>query len=129
MTLTTQTGRPDDTTRGQIVQTVIFIRDKRVARIFALANGHQTETVREGHRNVFHRVHGDISAFFQQRDFKLFNKQSLTAHFRQGSIENHVAACDHRHQFYRQSRMGCHQCVFDIMCLPKRKGTLACGNS
>ncbi len=62
LTLATQTGRPDDTTRGRDRPGDIYSRQTRRADLRA-RKWSQTETVREGHRNVFHRCTA-ISARF-----------------------------------------------------------------
>lgn len=70
-------------------------------------------------RHVFHRVHGDVGAAFQQRQLEFFNKQAFTADFRQRRIQNNVAAGDHRHQLDLQAGMAGHQTLLHIMCFAK----------
>ena len=108
---------------------MIVVRDESVARVFPLADGDQPQSFRELYRYVFHRMHGDIGAIFQQRQLKFFNEQPFTAHFGQGGIQDDVAARDHRHQLNPQARMVRFQTPFNIMCLPEGEGALPCGNS
>ncbi len=95
-----------------------YLFETNASRGFALANGHQTETVRCCHRNVLHRVHGDASAFFQQRDFKLFNKTVPYRPPRRGSIKDHVAAVTIGTSSTVSPGWVAINASFDISCLP-----------
>ena len=72
-----------------------MIRHKRIARVFALANHRQFEPGRQIHRHVFHRMHRQVGATFVERDFQLFDEQTLAADFGQRDIQNLVAARSH----------------------------------
>jgi hypothetical protein len=67
---------------GQIRQRGVAVGDKRIARVFAGADGRQLETVGQVHRHVFHGMHRQIGAAFLQGDFQFFNEQPFTADFR-----------------------------------------------
>lgn len=129
LALAAQAGGADHAALRQLIERGETIGNKSVARIFAFANGGQTEPGREIDRHVFHRVHGDVGAAFQQRQLEFFNKQALTADFRQRRIQNNVAARHHRHQLDLQAGMAGHQTLLHIMCLPKCKRALSGGNS
>ena len=62
-------------------QVLILIRDKRIVRVFALADSGQYETFRHVHWHILQRMHGKIGAAVFQRGFQLFHEQSLAADF------------------------------------------------
>ena len=73
----------------------MLVRNERIVRVFAFADGGQHETFRQIHRHVFQRMHGEVGAPVFQRGFQLLHEQTLAADLGQRHIENLVALGGH----------------------------------
>ena len=59
--------------------------------ILAFADNHHGKIGGQGHRYIFHRMHGDVGPPFFHGNFKLLDEQALAADLRERSVENLVA--------------------------------------
>ena len=129
LALTAQARGADYGTGRKFVNSIERVGDKRIARVFALANCHQPQALRELNRDIFHRVHGDVGAAFKHGHFELFYKQTFTADLGERGIQNDIAFGYHRYQFDNQARMRLLQCLFYKFCLPHCQRAFAGGNA
>jgi hypothetical protein len=97
----------------QLVYLVEAVGNKGIARVFALADGVQAESVGELHRHVFHGVDGDVGPPFQHGSFQLLDEQPLAADLGERGIEDLVTLGAHGHQFDLQLRIQGFQPIFE----------------
>ncbi len=66
-----------------------------IARVLALHYRGEHKTVRQQHRHILQRMHGEVGAAVGQRGLQLFHEQPFAADLGQGTIKNLVAARRH----------------------------------
>ena len=79
------------------------------------------QAARERDRDVFHGMHRDVRAVFEQALFQLLDEQSLAADLRQAAIEDAIALGRHGDEFHLESRVMALQGIAHVMRLPQRQ--------
>ena len=79
LALTAQAGGADHGPLRQLVYLVEMVGNKGIARVFALTDGVQAESVGELHRYVFHGVDSDVGTPFQHGSLQFLDEQPLAA--------------------------------------------------
>jgi hypothetical protein len=59
--------------------------DENIVHIFSLEHSSNGKTLRNKGRHILETMHGNIHAFIQQSDFKLFGEKTFIANFRKRS--------------------------------------------
>ena len=90
-----QAGSADYTACGQSFQSGVVIGNKGIARIFTLTDASQHKTLRQVHRHVLQRMHGNVGAAVFQRGFQFFHEQTLATYFGQRDIQDLIALRGH----------------------------------
>jgi hypothetical protein len=73
-------------------------RDPGVARVLALHHATQRKAVRQFHRHILERVHGDVGAPLFQRHLKLLDKKTLATDLAERAVQDLVAQRGHAQQ-------------------------------
>ena len=106
-----------------------MVRDKGVARVFALENHCQMQSLREFDRYVLHGVHGDVGIAAQHTLLEFFDKQAFAADLRERRVQDLIALGTHPQYVDLKVGMSLPQRRSDVFGLPHGERRFAGGDA
>ena len=99
---------------------------QRVARVLALHHAGQNKPVRQLHRHVLERMHGQVGPAFLQCHLQLLDEQALAAHLAERAVQYLVTAGGHAEQLDLVAQLL--QQHLHVLCLPQGQTAFPGGN-
>ena len=123
-----QARSADHRARRQLVERAETGTDEGVARILAAQHRGEREGLRQLHRHVLERVHGEVGAPVEQRHLQLLGEQALAADLVERAVEHPVALGGHAEDLDLAAGVGIAQPLLHVQGLPHRETALARGD-